>query len=106
MNEQTEAMEQEVSLMPPLPEAAPYSGSSPDTETVGAVISRARSASRFLPAVASPTDSGVVVGRGFLRSKVTPQKQQLSRERKIAGDLPSWDPMPPGEVSVRRRSRD
>lgn len=106
MSEQTEAMEQEVSITPPLPEAAPHASSSPETTTVGQIISRARTTSKFLPAATSPADSAVVVGRGLLRSKAAPQKQQLSRERKIAGDLPSWDPMPPGEISVRRPSRD
>lgn len=105
MTEQTEAME-DASVSRPLPEAAPYSEPSQEATGVGQMISRARSTSRFLPAAASPADSAVVVGRGLLRSKAAHQKPQLSRERKIAGDLPSWDPVPPGEIAVRRRARD
>jgi hypothetical protein len=105
MTEQTEEMDQEVSIMPPDPDAADTSTLIQEPGSAGTLISRTRS-NRFLPADATALDPSVVVGRGFLRSKATPQKQQLSRERKIAGDLPAWDPMPPGEVAVRRRARD
>ncbi|WP_167349999.1 zinc ribbon domain-containing protein [Pseudoclavibacter helvolus] len=30
------------------------------------------------------------------------RKPKLSRERKMAGDLPAWEPLPPGELNVRR----
>lgn len=105
MTEQTEAMDQEIPEMPAYPGAATASGPSQEPSTAGTLISRTRS-SRFLPTDAASIDPAVVVGRGFLRSKVAPQKQQLSRERKIAGDLPAWEPMPPGEIAVRRRARD
>jgi hypothetical protein len=31
-----------------------------------------------------------------------PAKPQISRNRRIAGDLPDWDPLPPGEIVVAR----
>lgn len=105
MTEQTEAMDQEVSEMPRYPDVATASSPTQEPGAVGTLISRTR-ANRFLPAEVNAVDPAVVVGRGFLRSKVAPQKQQLSRERKIAGDLPAWEPMPPGEIAVRRRARE
>jgi hypothetical protein len=78
---------------------------SPSDSTDTVVIRRART-NRFLASPPPAPESGVVVGRGFLNSKAGTQKPQISRERKIAGDLPSWDPVPPGEVSVRRRNRE
>lgn len=106
MSEQTGALEQEVPAVPPAEEGATTPGAIQESGLSGAVISRPGSASRFLPAPPRAAEAAVVVGRGFLSSKASPQKQQLSRERVIAGDLPSWDPMPPGEIAVRRRARD
>lgn len=105
MTEQTEAVEHGVSTA-----AAEEKTTSPASiqgpGLAGTVISRPGSTNRFLPAPPRAAEAAVVVGRGFLSSKASAQKQQLSRERLIAGDLPSWDPMPPGEIAVRRRARD
>jgi hypothetical protein len=65
------------------------------------VIRRDRAGSRFLPRQAPVPEGGVIVGRNVLASRVT-TKPQTSRERKVAGELPEWEPLPPGELLVRR----
>lgn len=48
-------------------------------------------------------DTTIVNRRNLLASVQTPNgKPQLSRERKIAGNLPDWDPVPPGELLIAR----
>ena len=37
--------------------------------------------------------------------RVVAAKPATSRSRQLVRDLPSWDPLPPGEVLVRRHSR-
>ena len=44
---------------------------------------------------------GPAVSRELL-SRETIGKPQLSRTGKVAGDLPDRDPLPPGEIAVRR----
>jgi hypothetical protein len=63
------------------------------------VIRRGQSATRLLPmqSVAETT----VVSRNVLHARVT-KKPETSRARKIAGDLPDWEPLPPGELLVHR----
>lgn len=63
------------------------------------VIRRGQSAARLLPVqtVAETT----VVSRNVLHARAT-KKPETSRERKIAGDLPEWEPLPPGELLVHR----
>lgn len=53
----------------------------------------------FIPP--SPDTGPAVVSRELL-SRDRSRKSQLSRNRKIAGDLPAWDPLPPGEVVIHR----
>lgn len=60
--------------------------------------------------VAAPqpvADEGPVISRSWLgaRSAATPAEPQLTRERRMAGDLPAWEPLPPAELQVRRGSR-
>lgn len=43
----------------------------------------------------------VIIGRSLLTSQ-RDRKPQTSRERQIAGALPDWEPLPPGELLVRR----
>jgi len=86
--------------------AAKHNPATEESESMGVLISRMRASDRFLPRPSPQAGPGTVVGRGFLASKSAPQRQQISRERQIAGDLPMWEPLPPGEVAVRRRVRD
>lgn len=50
-------------------------------------------------------DDTLVARRNLLTATKTAAGQhQFSRERKIAGNLPDWDPMPPGEIRVARHA--
>lgn len=53
----------------------------------------------FIP----PSDQaqGPAVSRELL-SRGRAAGAKLSRNRKIAGDLPDWDPLPPGEITLAR----
>ena len=64
-------------------------------------VRRGRTTGRFHSRVV-PESEGVIVGRDLLKSQRGDRKPQTSRERAIAGDLPGWQPMPPGELHVRR----
>ena len=66
------------------------------------VVQRGRAAARLRPRPQAdlPPD-GVIVSRNVLGSR-SDTRPQTSRERKIAGDLPAWEPLPPGELVVRR----
>lgn len=70
------------------------------------IVDRRGRAARRLARRESTTapDQGVIVSRGVLGSRAD-GRPQTSRERKVAGDLPSWDLLPPGELHVRRGSR-
>lgn len=46
----------------------------------------------------------VVVSRVRMLDRRTGVGHQLSRQRKAAGDLPAWEPLPPGELKVTRPS--
>ena len=48
--------------------------------------------------------AGPAVSRQWSLGARPSGQTQLPRNRKIAGNLPSWDPTPPGEVLVRRGS--
>lgn len=69
------------------------------------VISRRRRP-QFIPPQPERPESGspVQVSRNWglgLRSAKA-RESGLTRNREIAGDLPAWAPLPPGELSVRR----
>lgn len=64
------------------------------------VVRRTRGTDRLRPRVV-PSESTVIVGRNVLGSRAS-GKPQTSRERQIAGDLPDWEPLPPGELIVQR----
>lgn len=64
-------------------------------------VRRPRAAARLLPRDSTP-DAGVVVSRNVLRSNATAAAPTTDRERRIAGELPDWEPLPPGELLVRR----
>jgi hypothetical protein len=63
-----------------------------------------RPTKRFLPPPPPEQKETAAIARDFARGKRRDSSPKLGRKRKIAGDLPSWDPMPPGESLVVRRS--
>lgn len=75
----------------------------PDPADQTVAVRRPRAAQRLIPREL-PADTGVVISRNVLRSSVTTAQAQTSRERRIAGDLPEWEPLPPGELFVTRPS--
>lgn len=65
---------------------------------------RGRRRPRFVEKPKKQNDQ-IVSRRNLLSATKAPDgKHQFSRERKIAGDLPDWNPLPPGEIRVTRRS--
>lgn len=57
--------------------------------------------------IAPPTQvqgvDALTVSRNWSSSRpLGERKPKLTRERKMAGDLPDWEPLPPGELTVRR----
>lgn len=64
------------------------------------VIRRGLSATRLLPP--PPPADTTVISRQVLRPRAGGSRPETSRERKIAGNLPQWEPLPPGELFVRR----
>lgn len=77
-------------------------------EPADVVISRsATRRSPLLPPMQHDEDeSDVVISRNWAtvaRNRTAPN--QVGKARKIAGDLPAWEPLPPGEAVVTRRSR-
>lgn len=67
------------------------------------VTIRRPTADRFRPRpVSAASEQDVVVERNLLRSARRDSKPQTSRERLVVGDLPDWEPQPPGELTVRR----
>lgn len=78
----------------PLPPPPPAEGGSPT------IVRGTRSGPRLVPRPAPPKDATIIT-RHMLRS-ASEQKPQTDRERKIAGDLPDWEPLPPGELTVKR----
>ncbi|WP_006245063.1 hypothetical protein [Mycolicibacterium tusciae] len=70
-----------------------------ETEAPPIVLRRAR------PAVfaAPEPEKGEVIARSFGLGSGLSKQPELSRNRKIAGNLPAWDPLPPGEIRVAPR---
>ena len=56
------------------------------------------------PGFEPPREETAVISRGILGVRDRDKRAQTSRERRVAGDLPSWEPLPPGELVVRRPS--
>lgn len=69
-------------------------------DPIAPVVRRTR-LSPFIPPT-PPDPTPALIARDSLRAGG--RTPQLSRNRKIAGDLPDWEPLPPGEVRVTRRS--
>jgi len=51
-----------------------------------------------------PAQQPLLVERSWEGLQLEPSQRKLSRQRKIAEGLPEWSPVPPGELSVTRRT--
>lgn len=72
----------------------------------GPVVLQRGTSVRLIPQPPTGT-SGVVLGRAPLQPTAQSRKQEITRNRKVAGNLPAWSPTPPGEIptlGLRRRS--
>ncbi|MDO4685695.1 MAG: hypothetical protein Q4A92_04040 [Corynebacterium sp.] len=64
------------------------------------VIRRERKRPRF---VERPKENDQIISRSdLLANKRNGGKPAFSRQRNIAGDLPRWNPEPPGEIVIQR----
>lgn len=86
------------SALPPRPPAP----AAPDPAPMPAVVRRP--GRRFLPPSGEREQPVVVVSRDFARSgrKTVEKGKQIGRNRKMAGNLPAWDPLPSGENLINR----
>ena len=87
-----------------LPASAGSSESAPGSESP-VVVRRARRTPFRPPESNKKQESGVTVSRSWglgLRAANQRKDSGLTRNRKIAGDLPQWAPLPPGELAVIR----
>ena len=78
----------------------------PEAPTDGILLARGTSV-RMIPVETEANNAGVMLRRNLLQPTVTDHKPEISRNRKIAGNLPEWSPMPPGEIQslgIRRES--
>lgn len=64
-------------------------------------VIRRRTRTMFVPRPEDPNDVELIVSRGILNARQN-KKPETSRKRLIAGNLPGWEPMPPGESVVNR----
>jgi hypothetical protein len=91
---------------PPLPEPVLDSYVAPVVAAAATEVSiNRRTASRvFLPPLLQSEEQAQspIVSRAWIGQGARTSKKQLSGERKTAGDLPDWDPLPPGELVVVR----
>ena len=70
----------------------------------GVVVQRNRRAPFRPPAADQGTPLGAVVTRNWGNSRRSKSDSGLTRNRVIAGDLPDWAPLPPGELQVDRNA--
>ncbi len=57
---------------------------------------------KFRPRPVAEPGSDVVLDRNVLRASTGGSKPQTQRRHEMVGDLPDWQPMPPGELALRR----
>ncbi len=57
---------------------------------------------KFRPRPVPTSTTEVVLDRNVLRPSVADTKPQTQRRHEMVGDLPDWQPMPPGELPLRR----
>lgn len=92
-------------VQPPPPPPPVQQPVAPPAPAVASEISiNRRTASRvFLPPrLESEDEQSPIISRAWIGQGAKNAKKQLSGERKTAGDLPDWDPLPPGELVVVR----
>jgi hypothetical protein len=60
----------------------------------------------------SATQNGALNGNGaapaavpWAQQATTPAERRTARQRQMVEGLPSWDPLPPGEIYVQRQQR-
>ncbi|MBX3087336.1 MAG: hypothetical protein KF742_02505 [Cryobacterium sp.] len=85
---------------PPVSVAAPAFGEKIPEPFL--VLPRKSVATRFVPSDTS-IEELTPISRSLLPHRATGGKSQLSRERNIAGSLPNWAPLPPGEIVPVKR---
>lgn len=59
---------------------------------------------RFVARPVEASEEGAVLQRNVLRPSTDKQDRTTGRRHEIAGDLPEWDPLPPGELFLKRPS--
>jgi hypothetical protein len=67
------------------------------------VVRRSRRAPFIAPDPDSKAPADVVISRNWAAGRSPRRDTGLTRNRIIAGDLPDWAPLPPGELRVARR---
>lgn len=88
--------------VPPAPVDAATPPAAPPAPTASPFTVRRRSAGAFVPRPVPAESDGVVIARNVLSARQAGVERTTSRQRKIAGDLPAWEPLPPGELVVTR----
>lgn len=66
------------------------------------VVRRNRPTPFNAPASERAVDVGITVGRNWSTISGPRKPSGLTRNRVVAGDLPDWTPLPPGELRVDR----
>ena len=75
----------------------------PDANS-GVVVQRTRRTPFLPPSPDEKTSIGTVVTRNWGVSSRGKKESGITRNRIIAGDLPDWAPLPPGELQVDRNA--
>jgi hypothetical protein len=89
----------------PSPTAHPAFGTTlSQASPVGVILTRPTPTTRFTPSETS-LDDLVPIQRGLLAASSADRKADLGRNRSIAGSLPTWSPLPPGEIIAPGRKR-
>ena len=70
----------------------------------GAVVRRTRRAPFIAPVPNNDAPLGITVSRNWAAAKSGRKNSGISRNRVIAGDLPDWSPLPPGELLIDRNA--
>lgn len=65
------------------------------------IVRRSRIAP-FIPPSDPDDTQGPAVSRTWAARSLPVKSPELTRNRQLAGDLPDWEPLPPGETLVRR----
>lgn len=96
-----EAATHEVSAFVPAP--TPVLAPDPGAYPLPPQINRRAGRRPIAPPTPVPGVDALTVSRNWSSSRpLGDRKPKLPRERKMAGDLPDWEPLPPGELTVRR----